>query len=327
MSIQEMEDLKQHYLDEMLSLSNDLGIKYYRNDKIDIRFRRECEDMIDELKGKFNGISIEINKKRELQQREQAAKLSAYSTKPSLPTFKDPEDSHIMRNEDLSTVPEKESDEFIESSVEDLDPIPSESEDTSRSENEFIESSVEDLDPIPSESEDTSRSESECDMPVCDDYYSKNEGLDDIISSIIFLIEEFVGELAPINPIPQGIVKADFDPEEDIRLIEKLLNDVSSPHSSEELNYEIPDTIIESFSLSPILVEDSDSLMEEIDIFLDPDDSIPPGTENDDYDSEGDVLFLEELLNDDSISLPEYESFHADFYNVPSSSRPSEKNL
>ncbi|GKA91812.1 hypothetical protein Tco_0813737 [Tanacetum coccineum] len=40
-----------HYLDEMLSLSNDLQIKDYRNEKIDIRFRRECENMIDELKG------------------------------------------------------------------------------------------------------------------------------------------------------------------------------------------------------------------------------------------------------------------------------------
>nr|GEV75747.1 ribonuclease H-like domain-containing protein [Tanacetum cinerariifolium] len=49
-SIQEIEDLKQHYLDEMLSLSNNLGIKDYRNEKIDIRFRRECEDTIDELK-------------------------------------------------------------------------------------------------------------------------------------------------------------------------------------------------------------------------------------------------------------------------------------
>ncbi|GJW23011.1 hypothetical protein Tco_0033633 [Tanacetum coccineum] len=60
-------------------------------------------------------------------------------------------------------------------------------------------------------------------------------------------------------------------------------------------------------------------------IFLAPDDSIPPGIKNDDYDSEGDVLFLEELLNDDSISLPEYESFHVDIYNVPSSPRPPEK--
>ncbi|GKB67285.1 hypothetical protein Tco_0928697 [Tanacetum coccineum] len=107
-----------------------------------------------------------------------------------------------------------------------------------------------------------------------------------------------------------------------IRLIENLLNDDSSP---EELNSDIPDAIIESFSPTPIPVEDSDSLMEEIDIFLAPDDSIPPGIKNDDYDSEGDVLFLEELLNNDSISLPEYESFHVDFYNVPSSPRPPKK--
>ncbi|GJS42279.1 retrovirus-related pol polyprotein from transposon TNT 1-94 [Tanacetum coccineum] len=82
---------------------------------------------------------------------------------------------------------------------------------------------------------------------------------------------------------------------------------------------------MQSFSPSPIPVEDSDSLMEEIDIFLALDDSIPPGIKNDDYDSEGDVLFLEELLNDDSLSLPEYKSFHVDFYNVPSSPRPPEK--
>ncbi|GJX04152.1 hypothetical protein Tco_0190068 [Tanacetum coccineum] len=65
--------------------------------------------------------------------------------------------------------------------------------------------------------------------------------------------------------------------------------------------------------------------MEEIDIFLVPDDSIPPGIENDEYDSEGDVPFLVEVLNNDYISLPEYESFHVDFYNVPSSTRPPKK--
>ncbi|GJX11234.1 hypothetical protein Tco_0201093 [Tanacetum coccineum] len=157
MSLQEMEDLKQHYLDEILSLSNDLGIKDYRNEKIDIRFRRECENMIDELKGKFNGMSIEINKKKELQQLEQAAKLSTYTIEPSrgfnyfyddddeeisiplreiisklppsivitpvLQTL-EPEDSLIIGNEKLSTIPEKESDELIKSSVEGLVLIP-----------------------------------------------------------------------------------------------------------------------------------------------------------------------------------------------------------
>ncbi|GKD22953.1 hypothetical protein Tco_1224656, partial [Tanacetum coccineum] len=40
-----------------------------------------------------------------------------------------PEDSLIMGNEELSTIPEKESDEFIKSSVEDLIPILRESDD------------------------------------------------------------------------------------------------------------------------------------------------------------------------------------------------------
>ncbi|GKC05191.1 hypothetical protein Tco_0996801 [Tanacetum coccineum] len=121
------------------------------------------------------------------------------------------------------------------------------------------------------------------------------------------LLEEFSGELAYIDLIPPGIDEADFDPEEDIRFVDKLLYDNLSPRPLEELNSEISDAIIESFSPSPIPVEDSDSPMEEIDIFLAPSDLIPPGIENDDYDSEGDVLFLEELFNDDSISLPETE--------------------
>ncbi|GKE67294.1 hypothetical protein Tco_1521455 [Tanacetum coccineum] len=241
---------------------------------------------------------------------------------PDLPIL----DSLIMEDEHLYTIRETESDEENESSVEDLN--------LTLSESEYLFENLSDY-------------ESECDMPICDDSSSKNEGLDDIISilpgkeidhvdaipdsvqsflnhanSIIFLIEEFVGKLAPIDPIPPGIVEADFDLKEDIRLIEKLLNDNSSPHTPEELNSEIPDATIESFSPSPIPVKDSDSLMEEIDIFLALDDLIPPGIENDDYNSEGGVLFLEELLNDDSISLLEYESFHFDF---PSSPRPHEK--
>ncbi|GKB23405.1 hypothetical protein Tco_0862806 [Tanacetum coccineum] len=54
---------------------------------------------------------------------------------PVLPTM-EPEDSLIMGDENLSTIPEKESDEFIKSSVEDLVPIPRESEDTSDSDKE-----------------------------------------------------------------------------------------------------------------------------------------------------------------------------------------------
>ncbi|GJY84070.1 hypothetical protein Tco_0497446 [Tanacetum coccineum] len=83
MSIQDMEDLKQQYLDEMKSMINQIQIKDYYNERIDIRYRRECEIKIDELKGKFNRMSIEINKKKELWQLEQAANLSTYTTEPS----------------------------------------------------------------------------------------------------------------------------------------------------------------------------------------------------------------------------------------------------
>ncbi|GJY49679.1 hypothetical protein Tco_0439635 [Tanacetum coccineum] len=129
MSIQEMEDLKQHYLDEMLSLSNDLQIKDYRNEKTDIRFRRECESMIDELKvlilrnvsNLFDDYDYEEST-IPLNEIDSQIPLSMAIT-PVLPTL-EPEDSLIMGDEQLSTIPGKESDEFIKSSVEDLVPIP-----------------------------------------------------------------------------------------------------------------------------------------------------------------------------------------------------------
>ncbi|GKC42612.1 hypothetical protein Tco_1060334, partial [Tanacetum coccineum] len=145
-----------------------------------------------------------------------------------------------------------------------------------------------------------------------------------IVSSSKFdsLLEEFSGELAHIDLIPPGINEADFDPEEESHLVEKLLYDNSSPRPPKEFNSKNSDVVIESFSPSPIPVEDSDSLMEDIDLFLAPDDSMPPGIENDEYDSEGDILFLEELLSNDSPSLPVNELF---YFDVPSSPRPPAK--
>ncbi|GJR87462.1 hypothetical protein Tco_0211473 [Tanacetum coccineum] len=72
MSIQDMEDLKQQYLDEIKSFINEFPIKDYRDEKIDIK--------INERKENFNGISIEINKKK-LQQLEQVANLSTYPSR------------------------------------------------------------------------------------------------------------------------------------------------------------------------------------------------------------------------------------------------------
>ncbi|GJY04740.1 hypothetical protein Tco_0370680 [Tanacetum coccineum] len=136
--------------------------------------------------------------------------------------------------------------------------------------------------------------------PIYDEVLKDIDGANYLIDYIIDfspkidpLLEEFAGELALINLIPPRIAGADLDPEGDISLVEKLLYDNSSPRPPEEHNFEISDTMIESFSSSPIPVKDSDSLMEEIDIFLVTDDSIPPGIDSDGYDSEEDNLFLE----------------------------------
>nr|GEV51748.1 hypothetical protein [Tanacetum cinerariifolium] len=137
-----------------------------------------------------------------------------------------------------------------------------------------------------------------------------------------YFLEEFSGELAHINPIPSGIEKSDFDLEEEIRLVENLLYDNSSPRPSVELNEEIDDMIVESLSPSPIPVEDSDSQMEEIDLFLSTDDLMPPGIENDDYDSKGNIHFLKELLSNDIFPLPKNESSNFDHHDDLSFSRP-----
>nr|GFA93471.1 hypothetical protein [Tanacetum cinerariifolium] len=221
-----------------------------------------------------------------------------------------PKDSLIMGDEHLDIIPRKESKEFIKSSVENHVPNPSESEDLS---NIGIE----------------------CDVPVCEDFTTFSNLLfdadnnfsssDDKLFSdedIDSLLDEFAGELIFLKSIPSGIDEADCDPEEEIRLIEKLFYDNSPPCPPKEFNFKNFVVIIESFSPSPIPIEDSDSLMGDIDLSLTPNDSMPPGIENDDYDSEGDILFLKELLSNYSFSLPENESFNFD---IPSSPRPPAK--
>nr|GEU56626.1 hypothetical protein [Tanacetum cinerariifolium] len=126
-------------------------------------------------------------------------------------------------------------------------------------------------------------------------------------SKIDSLLDEFVGELILLKSIPSGIDETDCDPEEEIHLIEKLLYDNSSPRPPEEFISKNSDAKIKSFSPSPIPVEDSHSFMEEINLTLTPDDSMPPGFEDDDYDSKKDILILEKLLSNDSLSLPENE--------------------
>ncbi|GKE54391.1 hypothetical protein Tco_1489547 [Tanacetum coccineum] len=279
MSRQDMELQKQQYLKEMQSISNQIQIKDYLNERIDIRYRRECEIKIDELKGKFNGMSIEINKKKELRKLEHAVNLSTYTIEPS----RQPEDSLIMGDENLSTIPEKESDEFIKSSVEDLVPIPS-------------------------ESEDTSESDSECDFPFynfvtfSNPLFNDNDAFtssdDESLPEEDVLKENSTIYLNPLFEFDDEYISSDVNP-----LFNEVLEDIESEDSYIS-KLDEPDLLVTPLSK---LNEDEcfnpggDFILEEIKACL-TSDSIPSGINDDNFDLEGDILLLEKLLNDDPSS-------------------------
>nr|GEW38164.1 hypothetical protein [Tanacetum cinerariifolium] len=237
-------------------------------------------------------------------------------------TPKEPDNSVSIGDEHLNTIPTTESDEFIKSSVENLIPNPSESE----GEHEYIPKEIY-LNPL--------FDEAIISMKIDPHHFNVESDLIESLlnhdSSTIFssskidsLFDEFAGELTLLKSIPLGINETDCDREEEICLIKILLYDNSSPGPPEEFISENSDTAFESFSPFPIPVEDSDSFMEEIDLSFTPDDPMPSGIEEDDYDSERDILILEELLSNDSLSLPENESFHFDILLSP---RPPAKPL
>ncbi|GJS63801.1 hypothetical protein Tco_0678365 [Tanacetum coccineum] len=320
MSIQDMKDLKQHYLDEMLSLSNDLQIKDYHNEKIDIRFRRECESMIDELKGKFNGMSIEINIKKGLQRLEQVANLSTYPSQ----RFKsfcydddddyDYEESSIPLRDIISELPLNAS-EFI---VEDLFQFLSESKDTSRSDSECIESdeviksSVEDLVPIPSEFEGIS--DDTCDVPFCD-----NSPPLDVLNDHFEIFSDFNDDCTSsdddsfedvdyVEASPPDSELISLEEVKDDILREKLLNINLLIAKIESLNDNpTPDCVLKSPSLFPIPVEDINSFFEKSDTSLSYSDNSLPEFETFSYHTEKTSSGSTTTHADNS--LPEYDSF------------------
>nr|GEV95040.1 putative reverse transcriptase domain-containing protein [Tanacetum cinerariifolium] len=143
-----------------------------------------------------------------------------------------------------------------------------------------------------------------------------------ISSKIDSLLDEFAGELTLLKSIPPGIDETDCDFEEDNRLIEKLLYDNSSPRPPEECVSANSDAKIKSFSPSPILVKDSDSLMEEIDLFCTLDYPMPPGIVDKDYDSKRDILIPKDLPSNNTLSFAKKESF---YFDIPPFSRPPAK--
>nr|GEV85338.1 hypothetical protein [Tanacetum cinerariifolium] len=269
-----------------------------------------------------------------------------------------------MGDEHLSTIPETKSDELIKSIVENLVLIPSEYEVTSDNESECdvpvndessliftnFSNPLFDCNDDFTSSDDESLSNEDVPMEIFKIYSNPLFNDEEIISNKIDphyfnaksnLIEslpnrdtlfdsspkfnylkEFPGELMPTSIINKERIKREH--EEYISLIEKLLTINAFPCPLENFH---ANTIIETLPTSPIPVKDSDSLKEEIDIFTGMNNLMPPSIESDDYDSEGDIHFLKELLSNDSIPLLENKSSNFDHHDDPSFPLPPPEPL
>nr|GEW10437.1 hypothetical protein [Tanacetum cinerariifolium] len=266
-------------------------------------------------------------------------------------TPSEPIDSLSMGDEHLNTIPATKSDEFIKFYVENLVPNPSESD----GESEYdvpagfttFSNVLFDADYDFDSGDDQSISDEDVPekiysnplfneeiIPIEIDQHSFNaesdliESLPNHNSSVIIsskidsLFDEFADELTLLKSFSPKIDETDCHPEKEIRLTKRSLYDNSSPRPPEEIVFDNSNADIESFSSSPIPVEDSDSRIEEIDLPFTLDDPLSPSIEDDDYDSGRDISILEELLDNYSLSLPVNESYHFD---IPSPYRPSAK--
>nr|GEW80900.1 hypothetical protein [Tanacetum cinerariifolium] len=177
------------------------------------------------------------------------------TTSPLVLPIEDPEDSLIMGNKELSTIPEKESDEFIKFNVEDLVPIPSESEDTPGSDSVCVPPSCDDFSPI-NIFEEKSVTFSNPLFNSKDDFTSSDdESLSDedvlkdnvkIYSNPLF---EFDDEYISITPLFDFNEDECFTPGDDVELL--LHRDPSTPKMSVV-------SILKGFTDEPPLEEDDE---------------------------------------------------------------------
>ncbi|GJS31151.1 hypothetical protein Tco_0491771 [Tanacetum coccineum] len=208
----------------------------FPDDMLDLlpQIEEDIKTLNDDLEHKEQAAKISILRKfpvydddddeYSIQTQEYLKKFSSTIT-PVLST-EEPDNSLSMGDEHLSTIPVTESDEVIKSSVENLVLI------------------LRELEGIPDKL---------CDIPTCDNdrINVESELVESLINrdtSIVYsskidpLLEEFAGELARIAPIPQRIVEADFDPNDDTLSDDDSFEDIeyvdASPPDSEIVSLE-----------------------------------------------------------------------------------------
>ncbi|GJV59217.1 hypothetical protein Tco_1465317 [Tanacetum coccineum] len=269
MSIEEMRHEQQLVDYKIKDITNDLGYKRFRGEKIDDEYERDCEIRIRKLKQDFNewGSEDDYIPLGDI--------IARYSTSkaitPDLP-IEEPDNSLSMGDEHLDTT----------SSIEILVPIPSELEGIS---------------------DDT------CDVPVCDDsstFDALNDNSEILSDSNNDDTSSDDDDFEDVEYISLEEVNDDQEEKEfDLRIIfqiqdvilrEKLLNVHRLITNIESLkNNPTPDFVFKSPSSFPIPVVDSDSIFEESDTsFSHSGNSLPKFEISSDYTKEDDYPDFEE---------------------------------
>ncbi|GJW05337.1 hypothetical protein Tco_1564193 [Tanacetum coccineum] len=211
---------------------------------------------------------------------------SSNAITPDLPT-EEPDNSLSMGDEHLSTIPETKSNEVIKSSVEDLVPIPSESEGIS---------------------DDT------CDVPFCD-----NSPPLDVLNDHFEIFSDFNDDCTSsdddsfenidyVEASPPDSELVSLEEVKDDILREKLLNINLLIAKIESLNDNpTHDCVLKSPSLFPIPVEDSDSFFEKSDTSLSYSDNSLPEFET--FSDHTEETSSGSTTTHSDNSLPEYDSF------------------
>ncbi|GJW83638.1 hypothetical protein Tco_0156783 [Tanacetum coccineum] len=211
---------------------------------------------------------------------------SSNAITPDLPT-EEPDNTLSMGDEHLSTIPETESDEVIKSSVEDLVPIPSESEGIF---------------------DDT------CDVPFCD-----NSPPLDVLNDHFEIFSDFKDDctlsdddsfenINYVKASPPDSELVNLEEVKDDIFCEKLLNINLLIVKIESLNDNPTlDCVLKSPSPFPIPVEDSDSFFEKSDTSLSYSDNSLPEFET--FSDHTEETSSGSTTTHSDNSLPEYDSF------------------
>nr|GFA56006.1 hypothetical protein [Tanacetum cinerariifolium] len=176
---------------------------------------------------------------------------------------------------------------------------------------EDLRTSVEDLVPILREFEDTSDSEKECDLPISDNFVTFSNPLSDVNDDFTSnndesLPKEDVQEenfkiySNPLFEFDDEYISTDVNP-----LFNEVLEDIDNKDSYVSNLDELALLVTPLFDANEDECFDPGSDIDKIDAFLDID--ISTDIEDDYHDSEGDIIYLESLLINDTIPnlLPE----------------------